>query len=51
MFGTYCWLGVPKIQKVQIITPPPLSLEYKKLFVCVSVIPVSPIVTNIRGWD
>ena len=22
MFGTYCWLGVPKIQKVQIITPP-----------------------------
>ena len=22
MFGTYCWLGVPKIQKMQIITPP-----------------------------
>ena len=22
MFGTYSWLGVPKIQKVQIITPP-----------------------------
>ena len=26
-------------------------LEYKKLFVCLSVFPVSPIVTNIRGWD
>ena len=30
----------------------PISiLEYKKLFVCVSVLPVSPIVTNIKGWD
>ena len=27
------------------------KLEYKKLFVCVCVVPVSPIVTNIRGWD
>ena len=25
MFGTYCWLGVPKIQKVKIITPPNLD--------------------------
>ena len=27
MFGTYCWLGVPKIQKVQIITPPPTLVK------------------------
>ena len=29
MFGTYCRLGVPKIQKVQIITPPPLPTGTK----------------------
>ena len=28
-----------------------VQLEYKKLFVCLSVFPVSPIVTNIIGWD
>ena len=30
MFGTYCRLGVPKIQKVQIITPPPLFMLARK---------------------
>ena len=32
MFGTYCWLGVPKIQKVQIIIPPLTKLYCKTVY-------------------
>ena len=32
MFGAYCRLGVPKIQKVQIITPPLLRHAFDSVF-------------------